>query len=65
MLVLARNEDQQIRIGTSDGEIVVTICRVIGSKVRVGIEAPSKCPVHRQEVWDAIEAERKQEGGQT
>jgi len=34
--------------------IVITIVEVRGDKVRLGIEAPSEVPVHRQEVLDAM-----------
>ena len=38
MLVLSRKETQRIRLGDS---IVVTIVKISGDKVRVGIEAPA------------------------
>jgi carbon storage regulator len=34
--------------------IVITVVEVRGDKVRLGIEAPSEVPVHRQEVLDAM-----------
>ena len=42
-------------------EIVVTIVDIRGDKVRLGINAPSSIPVHRQEVFDAIQ--REAQGG--
>jgi carbon storage regulator len=48
MLVLSRKRDEQIIIGQ---DIVVTIVEIRGDKVRLGIEAPSHVPVHRQEVY--------------
>lgn len=51
MLVLSRHRDESIMIGD---EIVVTIVDIRGDKVRLGINAPSRIPVHRQEVHDAI-----------
>ena len=54
MLVLSRQRDQSIVIGDN---VVVTIVDVRGDKVRLGIEAPSEIPVHRQEVYDAIQRE--------
>lgn len=47
MLVLSRRENQRIRVGDS---IVVTIVRISGDKVRVGIEAPSNVLVLRDEL---------------
>ena len=39
--------------------IVVTVVDVRGDKVRLGIDAPSEIPVHRQEVYDAIRRENR------
>ena len=57
MLVLSRYKDESIFIG---GEIEVKIVDVRGKKVRLGIAAPKHIPVHRKEVQDAIEAQRKE-----
>jgi carbon storage regulator len=59
MLVLSRHRDESIMIGD---EIVVTIVDIRGDKVRLGINAPSSVPVHRQEVFDAIQRESQREG---
>lgn len=61
MLVLSRHRDESIMIGD---DIVITVVDVRGDKVRLGIDAPTDIPVHRQEVYDAIQRERKskQEG---
>ena len=48
MLVLARTRDQTIMIGD---EIEVTVVDVRGEKVRLGISAPRKVPVHRKEIY--------------
>jgi len=58
MLVLSRQRDESIIIGDN---IVITIVDIRGDKVRLGIEAPKEVPVHRQEVYDAIQRERSQE----
>jgi carbon storage regulator len=47
MLVLSRKETQRIRVGDS---IWVTVVRVSGDKVRLGIEAPSDVLVLRDEL---------------
>ena len=52
MLVLSRKKNEAIVIS---GDIVITVVEVRGDKVRLGIEAPKDVPVHRQEVWDAIQ----------
>lgn len=54
MLVLSRQRDESIMIGDS---IVVTIVDIRGDKVRLGINAPTEIPVHRQEVYEAIQRE--------
>ena len=47
MLVLSRKESERIRLGDS---IVLTIVRVSGDKVRLGIEAPPDVLVLRDEL---------------
>lgn len=47
MLVLSRKETQRIRLGDS---IVVTIVKISGDKVRVGIDAPADVLVLRDEL---------------
>ncbi len=54
MLVLSRHRDQSIIIGD---DIVVTIVDIRGDKVRLGIDAPTEIPVHRREVYEAIQRE--------
>jgi carbon storage regulator len=39
--------------------VVVTIVDIRGDKVRLGIEAPQDIPVHRQEVYEAIQRENR------
>lgn len=56
MLVLSRHRDESIIIGDN---IVITVVDVRGDKVRLGIDAPTDIPVHRQEVYDAIQRERQ------
>ena len=52
MLVFSRHRDESIMIGD---DIVVTIVDISGDKVRLGINAPQDIPVHRQEVYEAIQ----------
>jgi len=47
MLVLSRKESQRIRLGDS---IVITIVKISGDKVRVGIDAPGNVLVLRDEL---------------
>lgn len=52
MLILTRKAGESIVI---DGRIVVTITRLDGDVVKVGIDAPADVPVHRQEVYEEIQ----------
>ena len=54
MLVLSRHRDESIMIGDN---IVITIVDIRGDKVRLGIQAPTNVPVHREEVFEAIKRE--------
>ena len=54
MLVLSRQRDESIIISDN---IVITIVDIRGDKVRLGITAPTEIPVHRQEVYEAIQRE--------
>ncbi len=60
MLVLSRYKDQSIYIGD---DIVVTIVDVRGDRIRLGIEAPANVPVHRQEIYEAIQRENAEGTG--
>jgi len=61
MLVLSRQRDQSIMIGD---DVKVTIVDVRGDKVRLGITAPKNIPVHRMEVYEAIQREKSQKKAQ-
>ena len=52
MLVLTRNINEQIIIGDN---ITITVVSVRGDRVRLGIDAPKEVPVHRREVYEAIQ----------
>jgi carbon storage regulator len=47
MLVLSRRESERIQLGDS---IVVTVVKVAGDRVRLGIEAPSDVLILRTEL---------------
>lgn len=55
MLVLMRERGEKIIINDN---IVITVVDVRGDKVRLGIEAPQSVPIHRREVYEAIQREQ-------
>ncbi len=59
MLVLSRRRDESIVIGEN---VIITVVDIRGDKVRLGIDAPSEVPVHRREVYDAIQNENRRAG---
>jgi carbon storage regulator len=59
VLVLSRQRDETIMIGD---HIAVTVVDIRGDKVRLGIQAPGEIPVHRREVYEAIQREKRGTG---
>lgn len=55
MLVLSRKESEKVLLGD---EIVLTIVRLSGDRVRLGIEAPSDLLILREEL-DESEVDKK------
>ena len=53
MLVLSRKKNESIVINEN---ITIVVVEVRGDKVRLGINAPKDVPVHRKEIFDAIQA---------
>jgi carbon storage regulator len=58
MLVLSRKKGEQIVIGD---DIVVTVQRLSGNRVSIGIEAPDRCRIVRGELREAADAFRDAE----
>lgn len=56
MLVLSRHRDETVMIGD---DIELTIVDIRGDKVRLGIKAPDRVPVHRKEIYEAIRRENR------
>lgn len=54
MLVLARKVGEKVRIGEN---IELVVVEVKGDTVRLGISAPRGVAIHRQEIYEAIQAE--------
>lgn len=53
--MISRHRDESIFIGD---DVVITIVDIRADKVRLGIEAPLAVPVHRKEVYEAIQREK-------
>ena len=56
MLILTRRSGEVLMIGK---DITVTILGVRGNQVRVGVDAPKDVTVHREEVFNRIQGERR------
>lgn len=54
MLVLTRKSGEAVRIGD---DIRIVVVDVKENQVKIGIEAPSKTPVHREEIYLKIQEE--------
>jgi len=52
MLVLSRKKNESIVI---NDDITIVVVEIRGDKVRLGVEAPKEVPVHRREVFEAIQ----------
>ena len=58
MLVLSRKKNESVIINDN---ITIVVVEIRGDKVRLGIEAPKDVPVHRKEIYDAIQASSRSE----
>ena len=57
MLVLSRKANERLMIGNN---VVVSIVRISGGQVRLGIEAPSEILIRREELASRpLDSERK------
>ena len=59
MLVLSRKIGERIRIGDA---VTLTVVRIHGDKVRLGIEAPADVAIHREEVYRRLRAGQGPDG---
>jgi carbon storage regulator CsrA len=58
MLILTRRVGETLMVGE---EVTVRVMAVNGSQVRIGINAPKDVEVHREEIYDRVQAEKKQQ----
>jgi carbon storage regulator CsrA len=57
MLTLTRRVGETPMIGD---EVTATVSDIKGIQVSIGINAPRKIPVHREEIHDRIKAEERE-----
>jgi carbon storage regulator len=58
MLILTRRVGETLMVGD---EVTVTVLGVKGNQVRIGVKAPKHVSVHREEIYERIQAEQKSE----
>ena len=58
MLILTRKVGETLMVGS---DVTVTVMAVHGNQVRIGINAPKDVEVHREEIYDRVQAEKAQQ----
>jgi len=59
MLILTRKVGESLVIGE---DVSIIVLGVKGNQVRIGIDAPKSVSVHREEIYNKIQDEKKIDG---
>jgi carbon storage regulator CsrA len=59
MLILTRKVGESLIIGD---DVSIIVLGVKGNQVRIGVDAPKSVSVHREEIYNKIQAEENSEG---
>ena len=57
LLILTRKVGEALKVGE---DVTVTVMAVKGNQVRIGINAPKDVAVHREEIYEKVQAEKAQ-----
>lgn len=60
MLVLSRKQGERVVIGP---DVVITVLEARDGRVRLGFTAPQGTPIHREEVFEKIARNKRNEPG--
>ena len=63
MLVLSRKSNEGITIECAGQRIRIIVIGLYGDKVRLGFDADKSIPIHRDEVYQSIQAQVREERG--
>jgi len=56
VLIITRRPGERIMLGD---DTTIHIMEIVGSSVRVGVQAPKSVPIYREEIWTAVKEENK------
>lgn len=59
MLILTRRIGESLQIGDN---IKLTVLSVRGNQIQIGINAPPEVPVHREEIYERLKREQREQG---